>query len=441
MTIAAFYRLMRDWHRVRGLRGNYWALRRLATQLRGLLRRSNWRFGICVARDHTRYLLGGPSPVDLPSMECAGAAADWLLQAAGASGDDGVSYGYFPVSSPSGWRPSYPETTGYIITSLLQYARVAGRPDVRDRALAMASWEVEIQMASGAVQGGPLCPPEERTPAAFNTGMVLDGLISALEEGAGEDVRTGAIAAADFLAGDIDDRGYFKTNGRFVAEHKIKLYNCLCGWALARAGRFFENEHYVARAEAVAEAALLQQSDSGYFAHNCLGHPARPLTHTIGYTLQGLLEIGVETDRKDFVEAAERGVKPLIDRVGKNGFLYGRYYSDWQPGLLSSCLTGSAQIAIVAYRLAELNGEPEYANAADRIVNFLKAVQLRSGHVPETRGAIPGSFPILGHYISGGYPNWATKYLLDALMLQEQRNRSIPATGVSNIAASVAESV
>ncbi|MGF1595582.1 MAG: hypothetical protein ACFCVK_01410 [Acidimicrobiales bacterium] len=36
---------------------------------------------------------------------------------------------------------------------------------------------------------------------------------------------------------------------------------------------------------------------------------------------------------------------------------------------------------------------------------------------PEIRGAIKGSHPIWGRYAPLGYPNWATKFFLDALLL------------------------
>jgi hypothetical protein len=57
------------------------------------------------------------------------------------------------------------------------------------------------------------------------------------------------------------------------------------------------------------------------------------------------------------------------------------------------------------------------------LVNFLKAVQRVNTGKPEIDGALAGSFPIMGDYMTGGYPNWATKYLLDALMLQAERSR------------------
>lgn len=35
-------------------------------------------------------------------------------------------------------------------------------------------------------------------------------------------------------------------------------------------------------------------------------------------------------------------------------------------------------------------------------------------------GAIAGSFSLFGEDMRAGYPNWATKYLLDALLLQHR---------------------
>jgi hypothetical protein len=48
-------------------------------------------------------------------------------------------------------------------------------------------------------------------------------------------------------------------------------------------------------------------------------------------------------------------------------------------------------------------------------------VQRRETGNPDIDGALAGSYPIFGGYMTGGYPNWATKYLLDALMLEAER--------------------
>ncbi|HUG37120.1 MAG TPA: hypothetical protein VML54_09240, partial [Candidatus Limnocylindrales bacterium] len=268
-------------------------------------------------------------------------------------------------------------------------------------------------------QGGTLCRPDRQVAAVFNTGMVLQGYTAAYRaSGEGRFLDAGR-RAADFLVGDMDGDGHFRSHGAFVSPDRIKTYNCLCAWALWRFSEDTSDDRYGKAAVRAVEAAVGQQQDNGWFANNCLTDPEAPLTHTIGYTLQGILEVGLLSGRRDFVEAARRGVTPLLSRMARNGYLAGCFFSDWEPAAMSSCLTGSAQIAVVCHRLHGATGAPEHRAAADRLMGFLKAVQTVDAADPGVNGAIGGSFPLLGSYMTAGYPNWATKYFLDGLLLEE----------------------
>lgn len=401
------------------LRKSYWDAAAFAAELRALFRPGNSAFRGEVLRNHLRFAFGSVVPVAGETSERVRAAVDWILRAQAATQDDGVALGYFPCDKNGDrWRASYPETTGYIITTLLAFAKKFNHPATAASAMRMADWEVAVQMPSGAVQGGPVCPPERQTAAAFNTGMVLDGWCSAYSHGKDPAVLEAARRAADFLINDVDERGYFKTNGAFVSAGEIKTYTCLCAWAIYRFGDLTNEDRYRTVAVAVIEAALRQQQPNGWFAHNCLTHSDSPLTHTIGYTLQGVLEVGILTGRADFVDAVRRTLDALLPRMSASGYLPGRFFADWEPAGFSSCLTGSAQIAIVCYRLSALTGEPRYRAQADKLVNYLKALQVTRSDDPAMVGAIAGSFPLFGGYMRAGYPNWATKYFLDALLLQ-----------------------
>ena len=79
------------------------------------------------------------------------------------------------------------------------------------------------------------------------------------------------------------------------------------------------------------------------------------------------------------------------------------------------------------------------AAAADGVVNFLKGLQRSSSTSVVDRelvGALGGSFPLVGAYMPNGYPGWATKFLLDALLHQCGAQRT--AEGLCGTAASVA---
>lgn len=421
MNTVTLIRIARDCYLADGPKGSYWKARSLAVEILRLFRRENRRFLGRVVREQMLHLTGSLRPIEGATRERACAAMAWLLRAQAATEDDGVSFGYFPCGAePGGWKPSYPETTGYIITSLLAYASRYDDESIRAAALRMAYWEVGVQMDSGAVQGGPVCRRDRQTPAAFNTGMVLDGWCSAFQATRDTFILGAARRAADFLVRDLDERGYFRTNGAFVPAGEIKTYSCLCAWAMYRFGDLTGEERYRDEAARCIEAALRQQLPNGWIAHNCLTRSEAPLTHTIGYALQGILEVGIAAARPDFIGAVRAAFDRIRERIGPAGYLPGRFYDDWEPAQLSSCLTGSAQLAIVGYRLYDHLKDEVYRCAADRLLNFLKALQTLDPRDATIHGALAGSFPLFGAYMRAGYPNWATKYLLDALMIQER---------------------
>jgi hypothetical protein len=420
LTIGARARVLKDQLFGRSLREHYWAADQFKGRLILLRRPQNCVFKQTVRRDFSSFFFGSVQPVAGEIERHARAAVDWILRAQKAGGDGGVSLGYFPCDLETGWRPSYPETTGYIITSLLAFSRRFQDETVSNQALRMANWEADIQMASGAVQGGPVCSPDKQTPCAFNTGMVLDGWVSAYQFKQDNHILESARRAADWLVSDINKEGYFRTNGQFVTPGLIKTYNVLCSWALYRLGEIIPTGNYQSAAIHSVEAAIRQQQPNGWYANNCLTRPEAPLLHTISYTLQGILEVGLSAGRADFVQSSRCAVDALLPLVSDGGFMPGRFFSDWGPACFSSCLTGSAQLAVVCYRLYEQFQDRRYWDAAEKLVNYLKPLQLLNSENPALNGALPGSFPLFGSYMTAGYPNWATKYLLDALLMQDR---------------------
>jgi len=129
-------------------------------------------------RDGYRYFIKpntyfkGQHPDEKKRNLATARAVNWLLVAQGATPDDGM--GSFHLVN--GWSSSYPETTGYIIPTLLQYA--AGRNDqnIRNAAIQAADWLISIQRPPGGWQGGRV--NENRPPIVFNTAQIIRGLIS-----------------------------------------------------------------------------------------------------------------------------------------------------------------------------------------------------------------------------------------------------------------------
>src|SRR4051794_21562894 len=72
------------------------------------------------------------------------ATSGWLLSSVR---PDGGSAGYF--SPVSGWSRSYPETTGYIIPTLLRLASTFAEERYRTAAVQAGQWLLSIQQSNG----------------------------------------------------------------------------------------------------------------------------------------------------------------------------------------------------------------------------------------------------------------------------------------------------
>ncbi len=113
----------------------------------------------------------------------------------------------------NGWGTSYPETTGYIVPTLLAYAD--GRQDnqadeARCRARRMLDWLVSIQFREGGFQGGAI-GASPVVPVTFNTGQILLGLAAGVRA-FGDQYREPMRCAADWLVDSQAPEGCWRTN-------------------------------------------------------------------------------------------------------------------------------------------------------------------------------------------------------------------------------------
>jgi hypothetical protein len=351
------------------------------------------------------------------------AAIAWLVRAQDATPDGGISRAYslawHSYFGRRGWQPSYPETTGYIIPTLYGAARRLGRGELSARAERAARWEIEIQLPTGAVRGGVIGEPP--TPAVFNTGQVLLGWLAAFEESGegGGAFADAARRAACYLVATLDADGHWRRGNSRFARADATLYNTRTAWALAEAGARLDDAQFTDAAARSLRAAARLQTPNGWLPSCCLSDPERPLLHTLAYAIRGFLEGGRVLGDEHLIQAAERAAAALRATVGADGWMPGRYHSDWSAAADWSCLTGQAQMANNWMRLAEITDDPKWLEPVPDVLSFLKRTQNRRSHARGVRGGIKGSWPVSGEYGAYEVLNWATKFFADALMRHE----------------------
>lgn len=337
----------------------------------------------------------------------AGAALDWIAGSQDRVGSGGVGcYEFY------GWTTGYPEVTGYIIPTLFDWHHSLGRSDLCDRALRAADWELRIQQPDGGFEGG--YEGDGNPPVVFNTGQVIRGLLRAYEETGDERYLDSAHRAGSWIRDNQDDDGSW-TTANFKGMKRV--YDAYVAAPLARLSVVSGDQSFASAATRSCEFVLSRQRANGWFelADNSPTMNDAPLTHTINYTVDGLLETGEVLGEPRFVEAARLAADHQLELVERTPALPARLDERWRPRARYVCVTGVAQLGIVATKLHERTGDAHYRRAATSIAEFLIGLQRMNALGEARRGALPGSYPVWGFYCPFKLPSWGTKYHLDLL--------------------------
>jgi hypothetical protein len=335
-------------------------------------------------------LLGRQGNEQHPSLiSHINAIYQWLCAAQDARPDHGVSAWY---NLRNGWAPSYPETTGYIIPTMLNIAKVYSNDEARSRALAMADWEIEVQLPSGAIPSGTV--GIDPIPAVFNTGQVLFGWVAAYQETGEERYIHAAQLAGDWLLDVQEENGAWHRKLSKLTSTQVHTYNARTAWALVQLGKVSGEQEYVNSGRRNLDWCLTQQNTNGWFANNDFHEEETPLLHTIGYVIEGLLETGVLLGEDRYHKAAKQSAEALLKALEINGTLLGRYDKHWQSPVRWRCLTGEAQTTLAWLRLYEIEKDVRFLKAAKRVNRELMLLQNIESNISGIAGAVKGSHPI-----------------------------------------------
>jgi hypothetical protein len=309
------------------------------------------------------------------------------------------------------WAPSYPETTGYSIPTLLNVATYHLRPTLKILALSLADYLIKITKPEGGVVHWQA--NSNSSPIVFDTGQVIFGWLSAYDVSDDDRFLKSAINAGNWLVSIQDQSGSWKSNQYLGVE---KVIDTRVAWSLLELNHRYPSDSYVQSAKRNLEWALQQQNHNGWFNKCAFVSGEDPITHTLAYTAEGLFECGYILNESRYIDSAQILADELLQRQRSDGSLASTYRSDWRKSNRSSCLSGNCQIALLWLRLFEVKGDETYLNAAREAILFVVHTQNISTINPNIRGGIAGSHPIYGSYERFKYPNWAVKFFIDALL-------------------------
>ncbi|MBN1458136.1 MAG: hypothetical protein JXA57_01280 [Armatimonadetes bacterium] len=355
-------------------------------------------------------------------------AASWLLRSFRVNDCRGSSAwssrAFHPLRK---WSYPYPETTGYIIPTLYDY--LTGQPpdksemvDCIDRTM---HWLLELQLDSGGFPGGHYVGAGEfyistsdyllhrsRVPAAsvFNSGQILRGLLRHYRETGDRDTLLSIRACAGFLLGCVKKDGTW-TLDAYAGSSSPSYFAYVVPPLLAARQLLADDSYVLEQALAALRCVAGRQSAATAFI-DATGFGARntAFTHTVAYTLSGLLEsaqlLGPEGD--EFADGAVRSLECIrrLLSTDRRRPLPGMLGPGWNADRSFQCVTGDCQIAGCFLDAFERCHDQAFLEAAILLCRAATASQSASG-------GFPGSRPTWGRYMTLRHPNWVAKYYMD----------------------------
>lgn len=348
------------------------------------------------------------SPEDLHTG--ARRAVLWLLNAQKQSPDGG-----FPtLDMGKGFGTSYPETSGYILDTLLHWQSHTPSSEVERSIARCIEWLLSIQHKDGGWQSGYV--DEDKPPVVFNTAQVMRGLIHAWEKQPSDELAEALDKAMLWITSVQEQPGMWAKHN-YLGQARV--YDTYVAAPLARWARIRNNNEVLQAAQQHIHWVVDKQLANGWFpdADNTIKHNHRPILHTIAYTVDGLLEFADLYNDDDARTAGVRTAEELARRFLEHRRLPGRFDDHWR-GSEAMIPTGCAQMVVAWSRLMKLQPDnPLWRDAVEEMGALLLHIQWKDDLVPHLKGAVCGSYPFWGKYEPFRCPNWAVKYLIDALMV------------------------
>jgi uncharacterized protein YyaL (SSP411 family) len=322
-----------------------------------------------------------------------------------------------------GWSAPYPETTGYIIPTLFEASNTTGHKHLTQLAINMADWIVSLQTPDGALPGGLYNPQKNNEKSIFNTAQMIIGLIATYQKTNKSKFIDSALKAAKWLTNNQEDDGTwlkFHYQKEFFPSYYTRV-----AWPMLQTG-IICNDHQIQTAATKTLDFINKKTQRNGLVKDCGFKPnSYSFLHTIAYTIRGFLESYLLTKNEEYYNTAFNLAYKLLRKYEFRKKLGGAYYENFKEISWYRCLTGEAQMVIIWLKLFNINNDVRFVNASSKLLDDLCKTQPLKNTLFLKSGGLKGSHPYYGRYISYRQPNWATKFLIDAMLLEETAYKEI----------------
>lgn len=336
-------------------------------------------------------------------------ALDWLKASFEACEGKGSAAYYSRLRHPlHGWSAAYPETTGYLIETMLDYHNLLNESWLFDYAKSGADWICTLQKENGALPGGL---GENGKESVFNSGMMLFGLVAMFEKTKEEKYLATAQKTVNWLMSILEKDGSWK-QGAYQQGFTPSYYTRVV-WAILKVNRYLQKSDIQASMQAALNFYKSKKQTNAAIKDWGFKANEAAFTHTIAYTMRGFLESAIILKDDEALNIAENIAKMLHLDFEKKGKIAGAYDENWKGNYKFTCLTGNAQLSINSARLFQITDNQWYKTFSTQLFETISDAPCKIP-IKGYYGGIAGSSPYWGKYQPLQMINWAIKFWLDA---------------------------
>lgn len=336
---------------------------------------------------------------------------EWILKSIAQNKGKGSSAFYHLWK---GWSWPYPETTGYLIPTLWNVHELFPEKNLKPIILGLSEWLLSIQKADGSFPQGLELGDR---PEIFDCGQILFGLYTTWEKTQDIKFKESIQKLSEWMLLQQCDNGSFCKN-TYVLDYSPS-YHIRFVWALMLVQEIIEEhvEFNIKVQKAVQYYSGLLTA-SGSFSDWGFHPGSNGLTHTIAYTLRGIMECCILMNDKKSLDTILKPIDYIVSELKSKPFLAGSYNQDWVGDYSFRCLTGEAQMSIIFRRLAGILNKAEYHLYADRLLEDIHSKQIKTQWATNLNGGFFASSPFYGKYMRFTMNNWTAKFFIDATLIK-----------------------
>ncbi len=306
------------------------------------------------------------------------------------------------------WSISYPETTGYLVPTLLSASLYKDDEELSQ----LAHRQLIYFKSINSIDGGFYSNNQKNKKLFFDNSQIQFGLI-ALYKLNNDQIKNTLIDNYNWLLEQIEpDKPII--NNSYKTDYIPSYFSRSC-WALLETEQVLNIDHSH-KTYSLLDLVKNKKNKNHSFKSWSFDGRDRAFSHSIIYAFRGLLESAIILKDQTLIDQTLDSVKYINQEIVpkfKNQ-LWGSYDQKWKPDTSYICSVGNAQFCLLLLLSYKITDDPSYLKNIVALARPL--ISSQNNILNSQKGALPSSIPIWGKYQRFNYTNWTQKFYTDLLL-------------------------